>query len=60
VPTLIIHGMDDNVVDHRNAELLAREIPGAQLLLLRDTGHLCFWEEPGEFADTVRAFLDGS
>jgi 3-oxoadipate enol-lactonase len=60
VPTLIIHGMDDNVVDHRNAELLAREIPGAQLLLLRDAGHLCFWEEPGEFADTVRAFLDRS
>jgi 3-oxoadipate enol-lactonase len=60
VPTLIIHGMDDNVVDHRNAELLAREIPGARLVLLRDTGHLCFWEEPGEFADTVRAFLDRS
>lgn len=58
MPTLIIHGMDDNVVDHRNAELLARAIPGSQLLLLRDAGHLCFWEEPGEFADTVRAFVD--
>jgi len=60
VPTLIIHGTDDNVVDHRNAGLLAREIPGARLVLLRDAGHLCFWEEPGEFADTVRAFLDRS
>jgi len=57
-PTLVIHGMDDNVVDHRNAELLARAIPGSHLSLLPDAGHLCFWEEPGEFADTVRAFVD--
>jgi 3-oxoadipate enol-lactonase len=60
IPTLVIHGMDDNVVDHRNAGLLAREIPGAQLLLLRDTGHLCFWERPGEFADTLQTFFDRS
>jgi 3-oxoadipate enol-lactonase len=58
MPTLIIHGMDDNVVDHRNAELLARAIPGAHLLLLRGTGHLCFWEKPGEFADIVQSFFD--
>jgi len=58
--TLIIHGIDDNVVDHRNAELLAQAIPDAELVLLRDTGHLCFWEKPAEFADTVQAFFDRS
>jgi len=60
MPTLIIHGLDDNVVDHRNSELLARAIPDAELLLVGDTGHLSFWEKPGEFADTVQAFFDRS
>jgi 3-oxoadipate enol-lactonase len=58
VPTLVIHGTDDNVVDYRNAELLAHAIPDAELLLLPDTGHLCFWEWPREFAESVRAFVD--
>jgi pimeloyl-ACP methyl ester carboxylesterase len=60
MPTLIIHGVDDNVVDHRNAQLLARAITGSQLVLLADTGHLCFWEQPVEFADSVQAFFDRS
>jgi len=60
VPTLVIHGMNDNVVDYRNAHLLARAIPGAELLLLPEAGHLCFWEEPGEFVDSVQSFADRS
>jgi 3-oxoadipate enol-lactonase len=55
--TLILHGGADTVVDPRNAKLLAARIPGAQLVILPDLGHLLFWEDPDGFADTVTSFL---
>jgi pimeloyl-ACP methyl ester carboxylesterase len=39
VPTLVVHGTDDPVVPHGNGVVLAREIPGAELLTLEQTGH---------------------
>ena len=57
MPTLVIHGTDDNVVDYRNAGLLVRAIPGAELVRLPSAGHLCFWERPSEFANSIRAFV---
>jgi len=60
MPVLVIHGMDDNVVDHRNAGLLARAIPNSHLVLLADAGHLCFWEDPVRFGDSLEAFFDRS
>jgi 3-oxoadipate enol-lactonase len=57
-PTLVMHGTDDNVVDYRNSELLARAIPDAELLLVPETGHLGFWERPADFAETVTEFVE--
>ena len=57
MPTLVLHGTADNVVDHRNAEILAREIPGARLEWFEGCGHLFFWEEPERFARVVTEFL---
>jgi 3-oxoadipate enol-lactonase len=56
-PTLVVHGTDDNVVDPRNAELLAARIPGARLELVSGTGHLLFWEQPDRFVELLREFL---
>ena len=56
-PTLVVAGTADAVVDPRNAELLAAEIPDAQLRLLEGAGHLPSWERAGEFADLVERFL---
>jgi pimeloyl-ACP methyl ester carboxylesterase len=39
LPTLVIHGTDDPVVPYPHGEALAREIPGAELLTLAETGH---------------------
>ena len=50
-PTLILQGTEDNVVDARNAELLAQRIPGARVELIPGTGHLFFWEQPETFLD---------
>jgi pimeloyl-ACP methyl ester carboxylesterase len=39
VPTLVIHGADDPVFPVGHGEALAREIPGAELLVLEGAGH---------------------
>jgi pimeloyl-ACP methyl ester carboxylesterase len=39
VPTLVIHGTDDPLFPLGHGEALAREIPGARLLVLEGVGH---------------------
>ena len=56
-PTLVLGGTADNVVDHRNAEVLARRIPGARVELLAGAGHLFFWEQPDESVRIINEFL---
>jgi pimeloyl-ACP methyl ester carboxylesterase len=48
-PTLIVHGTEDPVLPYGNAIALLREIPGAHLLTLAETGH----ELPRAVWDTV-------
>jgi 3-oxoadipate enol-lactonase len=56
-PTLVISGTADNVVDYRNAEVLAARIPGARVELLEGCGHLFFWERPDESVAIIAGFL---
>lgn len=56
-PTLVIHGDADTVIDHRNAALLARLIPGARAELVPGGGHLLPWDHPDRFAAIVAGFL---
>jgi 3-oxoadipate enol-lactonase len=56
-PTLILSGTADNVVDHRNAEVLATQIPGARVELFEGSGHLFFWERPDESVRIINEFL---
>ena len=39
VPVLVVHGTDDPLFPPAHGEALAREIPGARLLLLDGVGH---------------------
>jgi 3-oxoadipate enol-lactonase len=57
VPTLVLHGGADNVVDPRNGELLAELIPGARLETIDGRGHLMMWEEGERVAAIVKEFL---
>jgi len=57
VPTLVVHGTADNVVDVGNAPLLADAIEGARLELFDGVGHLLPWERPQEFTALVEGFL---
>jgi pimeloyl-ACP methyl ester carboxylesterase len=54
--TLILQGGADRVVDPRNARRLADRIPGAQLIVFPELGHLFFREDPALFVRTVTRF----
>ena len=56
-PTLILHGTLDAVIDPRNAEVIARRIPGSRVKLFEGCGHLLFWEQPERFVQVVEDFL---
>jgi pimeloyl-ACP methyl ester carboxylesterase len=58
VPTLVVHGTADNVVDAGNAPLIANAIPGARLELFEGVGHLLPWERPEELVALVEGFLE--
>ncbi|MDQ2651662.1 MAG: alpha/beta hydrolase [Chloroflexota bacterium] len=58
VPTLVIQGDADYVVVPRQAQMLADDIPGARLQLLKGAGHALPFSHPIELADLVEAWLD--
>jgi pimeloyl-ACP methyl ester carboxylesterase len=55
VPTLVVHGMLDEMLPVGNGRLLASLVPGAQLEVLEEIGHLFFWELPEHSAQLLRA-----
>jgi pimeloyl-ACP methyl ester carboxylesterase len=57
-PTLVVTGTADNVVDPRNAGVLADRIAGARVERLDGAGHLLFWEQPDAFVRIVTGFLE--
>jgi len=56
-PTLIIHGKDDQIVPLAEAQNLQNTIPGAQLVVVPDAGHLLNLEQPDLFNAAIRQFL---
>jgi pimeloyl-ACP methyl ester carboxylesterase len=60
-PTLVVHGSADRVVPVENGHLIAAQVPGAKLRVLRDCGHLYPTEAPqvnraiGDFLERVGA-----
>jgi pimeloyl-ACP methyl ester carboxylesterase len=62
VPTLVMHGTEDAVIDVENARILAERIPNSELVLLEGAGHLYHSEQPdrvdGVVLDFVRAHRD--
>lgn len=58
VPTLVIHGAVDRLVDPANATLLAERIPGARLQLIEGASHIFSTDQTEISGRTLRAFLD--
>jgi len=55
MPTLVVHGTEDQLLPVENGRLIASLIAGAQLEILEGVGHMFFWERPERSAELVRA-----
>lgn len=58
VPTLVIGGAQDRIVPVENSLRLAEDIPGAELLVIENCGHLPQEECPGDFISAIDDFLE--
>ena len=55
MPTLVIHGTEDQMLPVSNGHLIASLIPGSRLEIIDGVGHLFFWERPELSAELLRA-----
>jgi len=58
VPTLIIHGSNDMIVDPTTAQYLHEQIKGSSLRILPDVGHAPFLEQEQVFNDLIIEFVE--
>jgi pimeloyl-ACP methyl ester carboxylesterase len=57
MPTLVVWGSRDRVIPLEHGALMARHIPNARLAVIRNAGHMPFYQKPQEFNRLVLAFL---
>lgn len=53
-PTVVLAGDDDRVIPPDNASIIARRIPGAELVMLPDAGHVFPLEVPAALPDAIK------
>ncbi len=56
-PTLVIVGEEDLLKPRQYAEIIAREIPAAELIVAPHAGHAVMWERPNLFNGLLLGFL---
>jgi len=56
-PVLVVDGERDETIKRAHAEYVAATIPNARLVILPDTGHFAFLQNPELFNATVLRFL---
>ena len=54
VPTLVVHGTEDNLVHFETGRLIAAELDNAELMMLPGVGHAPHWEAPGAWMKAWR------
>ena len=57
VPTLIVHGAEDQILPRAEAEAMYTAIPNAQLKIIGNAGHLVNMEQPALFNTALQDFL---
>jgi pimeloyl-ACP methyl ester carboxylesterase len=58
LPTLVVWGSEDSWIAPDRAERLVAMIPGAELVLVPDAGHLIQLDQPVALGTTLRGWLD--
>jgi pimeloyl-ACP methyl ester carboxylesterase len=59
MPVLVVTGDDDRIVPTESSIELAGQIPGADLVVFDQCGHVPQEECPGQFMDAILTFLQG-
>ena len=57
LPTLVVHGSGDRLLDFSNGRMIAEKIPDAKLETIEGAGHLVWMVDRGASADAVNQFL---
>jgi proline iminopeptidase len=57
IPTLVVSGRQDWVTPVGESELIANGIPGSELVIFEESGHMPFIEEQDAFINTVKRFV---
>ncbi|MFO7636247.1 MAG: alpha/beta hydrolase [Clostridia bacterium] len=58
MPTLIVWGRQDRVIDLEYGMMLSGMITGSELVVIEESGHLPFEEKPVEFVEIILSFLN--
>src|SRR3954447_22411994 len=58
MPTLIVWGRRDPIIPATHAGIAHREMPGSRLVLLDDSGHFPQLDDPLEFANILKDFIE--
>ena len=58
VPTLAVVGRHDQIAPVRISEQLAAGVPGANLAVIEDAGHMCMLEQPRRFNAAIDTFVE--
>jgi 3-oxoadipate enol-lactonase len=58
VPTLVIVGEEDEIAPPEGAKRMADRIPGSELCIIPNSGHLPNWEEPVRFNAVLGSFVN--
>jgi pimeloyl-ACP methyl ester carboxylesterase len=57
-PTAIADGDHDEAIKREHTEYLAKSIPGAKLVILKDVSHFAMLQDPRQFNAAVVGFID--
>ena len=57
-PTLVMHGLQDQLIPPANATRTAQRIAGAQLIELPDASHWLMTDQNAQVIDALRAHID--
>jgi len=58
IPVLIVVGDQDAITPPPLSEQMHHDIPGSQLVVIRDAGHMSNMEQPAAFNEALGGFLD--
>lgn len=58
IPTLVITGRDDTIIQPTQSEFLSKNITDAQIEIIEKAGHLANLEQPAKFNDLIQNFIN--